>query len=103
MSFLRKLFGLGPKADFRDLIQNQKAQIVDVRTASEFKQGHVKNSINIPLTNISNAGKKIKKDRPVVLCCASGMRSGQATRVLKSKGIDAYNGGSWNSVDRYVN
>ena len=103
MSFLRKLFGLGPKADFRDLIQNQKAQIVDVRTAAEFRQGHVKNSINIPLTNISNAGKKIKKDRPVVLCCASGMRSGQATRVLKSKGIDAYNGGSWNSVDRYVN
>lgn len=101
MSFLRKLFGLGPKADFHDLIHNRKAQIVDVRTPGEFKQGNVKKSINIPLQNISNPGKKIKKDRPVVMCCASGSRSGMATRMLKKQGFEVYNGGSWNSVNRH--
>jgi len=102
MSFLRKLFGLGPKADFRALIKEQKAQIIDVRTPAEFKSGHIRNSINVPLGNIQNAGKKIKSDRPIILCCASGMRSGQATRMLKAKGVEAYNGGSWTSVKQYV-
>ena len=37
MGFLSKLLGLGPKADFQDLIANQKAQIIDVRTPGEFK------------------------------------------------------------------
>ncbi len=102
MGFLTKLLGLGPKADFKDLISNQRAQIIDVRTPGEFKQGHVKNSKNIPLNTIANSLVKIKKDRPVVLCCASGMRSGSATRILKGNGFDAHNGGSWGSLNKYV-
>jgi rhodanese-related sulfurtransferase len=102
MGFFAKLFGLGPKADFQDLIVNQKAQIIDVRTPGEFKQGHLKNSKNIPLNSISSATKKIKKDKPVVLCCASGMRSANATRILKNQGYEAYNGGSWGSLNKYV-
>ncbi len=102
MGFLSKLLGLGPKADFQDLISNQKAQIIDVRTPAEFKQGHVRNSKNIPLNTIANSLGKIKKDRPVVLCCASGMRSGSATRILKGNGFDAHNGGSWGSLNKYV-
>ena len=102
MGFFSKLFGFGPKADFQDLIANQKAQIIDVRAPAEFKQGHVRNSKNIPLNNIANSLGKIKKDRPVVLCCASGMRSGSATLILKGNGFDAQNGGSWGSLNKYV-
>lgn len=101
MGFFSKLFG--PKHDWADLIQNQKAKIVDVRTPAEFKGGHIKGSINIPLNNIASAQKKLKGKEPIVLCCASGMRSGQATQILKSKGFDAvYNGGGWRSLQRHV-
>jgi len=37
--------------------------------------------------------------QPIVLCCASGMRSGQATAYLKSLGVDCENGGSWLDVN----
>ncbi|CAG0910910.1 unnamed protein product, partial [Cyprideis torosa] len=75
-----------------DLVQNRKAYIVDVRTPGEYKRGHVKGSINIPLNSIGTADKKLKGKDPIVLCCASGARSGQAARVLKTKGFEAYNG-----------
>ncbi len=101
MGFFQKLFGLGPKVDLADIINNQKALIVDVRTPGEFKQGHVKGSINIPLNTIAQADKKLKGKEPIVLCCASGMRSGNATSQLKSKGYSqVFNGGSWNKVNR---
>jgi rhodanese-related sulfurtransferase len=104
MSFFRNLFGLGPKVDMADLIQNRKAYIVDVRTPGEFKNGHIKGSVNIPLQSISGADKKLKGKEPIVLCCASGARSGQATSMLKSKGFtEVYNGGSWHSVKRHTN
>ena len=102
MGFLSRLLGIGPKADFQDLIQNQKAQIIDVRTSGEFKRGSLKGSRNIPLSNFQNAHTKIKKNKVVILCCASGSRSASATRMLKSKGFDAHNGGSWNSLRKYV-
>jgi rhodanese-related sulfurtransferase len=41
---------------------------------------------------------KLNKNKPVITCCASGMRSGSAKGLLKSKGFDAYNGGSWTSL-----
>lgn len=99
MGFFSKLFG--PKVDLADLIQNQKAYIVDVRTPGEFRQGKVRGSVNIPLNNIANADNKLKGRSPIVLCCASGSRSGQAARILRSKGFDAHNGGSWQNVKRY--
>ena len=96
MSIIRKLFGLGPKVNYHELIDNG-AVLIDVRTPSEFSMGNAKGSQNIPLDRISGKVKKIKQlNKPVVLCCASGMRSGQATSILKSKGIEeVYNGGSW--------
>ena len=101
MGFFSKLFG--PKHDWADIIHNQKAKIVDVRTPSEFKGGHIKGSQNIPLNNINKAHKKIKGKQPIVLCCASGMRSGQAVQMLKSQGFtDVYNGGGWRSLQRHV-
>ena len=74
--------------------------IIDVRTPGEFMGGHVAGSINIPLQEIQNRKDEIMAlTQPIVLCCASGMRSGQATAYLKSLGVDCENGGSWLDVN----
>ncbi len=75
------------------------AVIVDVRTKGEYQLGAIPGSKNIPLQQISSKISEIKKwDKPVILCCASGMRSGSAAGILKSKGIEAMNGGGWSSL-----
>jgi len=74
--------------------------IVDVRTPPEFMGGNAKGSVNIPLQQIQQRLDEIKQmPQPVILCCASGARSEQATRFLKSNGIECENGGSWLSVN----
>lgn len=79
---------------------NEGAVVVDVRTPAEFQGGHVAGSKNIPLNLISNRVDEIKAfNKPVVLCCASGNRSGQATAYLKQHGITCENGGSWMEVN----
>ncbi len=96
---IKQLLGLGPKIDYRELVKNG-AQIVDVRTPGEFKGGHIKGAVNIPLQNISSQMNRIRKDKPVITCCASGMRSSSAKSILKSNGYsDVYNGGGWVSLD----
>ena len=96
-NFLKNLFGGGPSIDIADLIKNG-AQIIDVRTRGEFAGGHVKGSINIPLQELESNIKKIKKDKPIITCCASGMRSGSAKSILSAQGFTVYNGGSWNGL-----
>ncbi len=77
-----------------------KKTIVDVRTPEEFSEGNVNGSINIPLHEIQNRLEEIKNMQgPIILCCASGGRSGQATAFLKHQGLDCENGGSWLSVN----
>jgi rhodanese-related sulfurtransferase len=98
IQFIKKLFGAGPKTDFKALLQNG-AQIVDVRTKEEFQSGHIKGSVNLPLNNLGNQMNKLKKDKPVITCCASGMRSAAARNILKSRGFkEVYNGGGWMSL-----
>ena len=98
MGLFRKIFGIGPKVDCHELLKNG-AVLIDVRTPSEYSAGHVKGSTNIPLDKIKTKVDKIKQlKKPVVLCCRSGMRSGQATSILKSAGVqEVYNGGAWNN------
>jgi phage shock protein E len=99
MGFLSNLFGLGPKVDLKEMINNG-AVIIDVRSPGEFSGGHAKGAINIPLDKLKNELPKIKNyKKPLVVCCASGMRSGNAKRILDQNGIEAvYNGGSWTSL-----
>ena len=74
--------------------------IIDVRTPGEFMGGHVVGSINIPLSDITTKLEEIKKmNQPIILCCASGGRSGQATMFLKQNGVNCSNGGSWLDVN----
>jgi phage shock protein E len=84
------------------LIKENKGVIVDVRTYGEFQGGNVVDSINIPLNEIPERLDEIKKlQGPIILCCASGMRSEQAQHFLSQKDIDCYNGGSWLFVNYY--
>lgn len=95
MSFIRKILGLGPKVDCHELLKNG-AILIDVRTPKEYAQGNVSGSQNIPLDDIDGKLKKIKAlNKPIVLVCASGMRSARATSILKQNGLEAFNGGSW--------
>jgi phage shock protein E len=73
--------------------------IIDVRTPAEFMGGHVVGSVNIPLQNIIDHVEEIKQMKePIIFCCASGNRSGQATHYFKSLGVSCENGGSWMEV-----
>lgn len=102
IDFLKKLLGLGPATDFKALLK-EGAQIIDVRTKAEFDQGHVKGAVNIPLNNLSNHYAKMKKDKPIITCCASGVRSAQAKNILKANGFArVYNGGGWSSLKRKI-
>jgi phage shock protein E len=96
IQFFKTLFGLGPKTDYAGLVKNG-AVIVDVRTKGEYAGGHIKGSINIPLDQLrSNLNKLSDKKKPVITCCASGMRSASAKAVLKAAGYEeVYNGGGW--------
>lgn len=97
--FFKKLFG--EKVNLGELI-TAGATIIDVRTKDEFQRGHVRNSVNIPLDKLQNNLKKIDRNKPVITCCASGMRSASAVSILKSNGFTAvYNGGSWTKVRGY--
>jgi rhodanese-related sulfurtransferase len=78
--------------------------IIDVRTREEFMGGHVAGSINIPLQEIVEREDELKNlQQPIIFCCASGGRSGQATAFFKQKGYDCENGGSWLDVNYQVN
>jgi phage shock protein E len=80
-----------------------KKTIIDVRTPSEFNGGHVEGSINIPLYEVQQRLNEIKAmPQPIILCCASGGRSGQAAYYLSDQGVDCVNGGSWYSVQSEI-
>lgn len=101
LSFLKNLFN-SEKMDLKQLLDDG-AVVIDVRTPEEFRGGHVKNSINIPVNTIGNKADSLKKHKHIILCCASGGRSGMATSMLKAKGFtNVYNGGSWVNVRGYV-
>tara|TARA_B100000768_G_scaffold68126_1_gene65505 strand:+ start:4622 stop:4900 length:279 start_codon:yes stop_codon:yes gene_type:complete len=86
-----------------ELAKSSNTSIVDVRTTEEFKSSRIENSINIPLNLISENIETLKKMQPIVLCCAAGVRSGQAVEFLKFNGLDqVYNGGSWQAVDNMI-
>lgn len=102
INIIKNLFGFGSKANYAQLVE-QGAVIIDVRTKAEYQQGHIKGSQNIPLNNLSNHYSKLKKDKPIIICCASGMRSAQAKNILKSNGYtEVYNGGGWNSLQNKI-
>jgi len=101
-NFIKKLFSSTPAPDFADLAA-KGAIIIDVRTPQEYKSGHIKGSLNIPLQTLTQNLNKIKQGKPIITCCASGMRSASAKSILKNNGFEeVYNGGSWSSLQRHL-
>lgn len=93
-----KLFSSAPPVDFKQLVKDG-AQIIDVRSRGEYNGGHIRGSVNIPLDTLESSLRSIKKDKPVITCCASGMRSASAKRILQSAGYgNVHNGGGWSSL-----
>jgi rhodanese-related sulfurtransferase len=101
LQFIKKLFA-GTSVNFKELV-NKGAVIVDVRSAQEYRTGHVSGSKNIPLDIIRNKIADLKKiNKPVITVCRSGARSGAARNILKSSGIEVYNGGPWTSLKNKI-
>lgn len=82
-----------------EMLKSGNASIVDVRSPEEFMGGNVVGSVNIPLHEVPNRIDDFKGMNNIVLCCASGGRSGQATMFLQQNGIDCVNGGSWLDIN----
>ena len=86
--------------NIQDLINDKNTTIVDVRTEGEFVSGNVNGSINIPLDQLVDRVEELKQMQPLIMCCLSGSRSGQAATYLQSLGCEeVYNGGGWQMVD----
>lgn len=75
------------------------AVFVDVRTPAEFAAGSRPGSLNIPLDTLPGGASGLDKAKPVVLCCASGARSGIAAGILKRQGFaEVLNAGPWRNT-----
>jgi thioredoxin 1 len=70
--------------------------IVDVRTAGEFQNGHLKGAENVPVDQIASAATSWDRNQPLLVYCASGARSATAVQQLESMGFKTiyhFNGG----------
>lgn len=95
---LRRLFGgqpsdgrLGSKVNVSQVLDlvKQGATLLDVRESSEWKSGHAPGAVHVALANIDQAPRRLHKGRPVVVVCATGMRSRTAAKQLRRLGYDA--------------
>lgn len=102
MTLLRKLFSGGPEVDFKQLTKNG-AVIIDVRTPSEYNDGHIHKSLNIPLDQLGQHLSRIKQfNKPVITVCRSGSRSAMAKGMIEKAGIEVYNGGGWSNFEKKI-
>lgn len=75
-------------------LMNDGATLLDVRSANQFKDGHIAGARSLPADQIAAGAKPLEKlqDRPVIVCCDTGTASAAATRVLAGLGFkDVYN------------
>jgi rhodanese-related sulfurtransferase len=94
---LRSLFGAGSAQDITvneahdKLNGSDGALVLDVREPDEFRSGHIKGATLIPLGDLGERLAELPKSQDIVVVCASGSRSGAATRYLVSAGYKAFN------------
>ena len=101
-SVIKRLLGKGNKTDFKQLCSNGAA-IIDVRMQHEFRTGHIKGAINVPLPGLNKEAARLKKlNKPVITCCLSGSRSMMAKGILSKQGLEVYNGGGWQSLQSKI-
>jgi rhodanese-related sulfurtransferase len=71
-----------------DLLE-EGAVLVDVREKDEWRSGHAPQARHIPLGRLESEARRLPKEVPVVVMCASGMRSRGAAAQLRSAGYRA--------------
>jgi rhodanese-related sulfurtransferase len=86
-----------------ELLQQHKAVVVDVRTPEEYINGHLPESINIPIDQLNNHISELKLMNNIIVCCASGMRSKKASLLLMQNNINCIDGGSWLDINKHLN
>ena len=102
MGILSALFGKKSSEDFKTLVK-EGALIIDVRSPAEFAGGHIKGSINIPLDEMQRHIANLKsKNKKIITCCGSGVRSSAAKKVLSEHGLIVLNGGAWNALNKKI-
>ena len=78
--------------ELNDRLKNGKRPIViDVRQPDEYRTGHIAGAKLIPLNKLSHRMKELHQSREIICVCASGNRSGSATRMLVKAGFNAVN------------
>ncbi|MCF8450388.1 MAG: rhodanese-like domain-containing protein [Taibaiella sp.] len=88
--------------NYKELLNNG-ALVIDVRTREEYSGGHFSGSFNLPLDTIEMHAPDLKlKNKPIILVCRSGARSGAAAGILGSMDIETYNGGGWDAFEQAV-
>ena len=86
----------------RELVESN-AFIIDARETGEYNAGHLKNAVNIPLSEFRQRLDEIPKDQPVYIHCRSGQRSYNMVMALQNLGYEnVYNiSGSFLGVNLY--
>jgi phage shock protein E len=79
------------------------AIILDVRTAEEYKMGHIDGAVNISLGTIRERYKELDTTKMYITTCSHGLRSVKAESLLKERGFkNVYNGGAWTDLQEIV-
>lgn len=78
------------------------AVILDVRTESEYKTGHIKGAVNLPLSRLHADSLPLNHSSIYITVCSHGLRSVKAVSLLKERGYKAYNGGAWPDLESTI-
>jgi phage shock protein E len=98
------MFGLFSKQKKNTIARYLKegAQLVDVRTSSEFNSNHITDSKNIPVQGLDQKMDSLDKSKPVIVYCAMGGRSDIAAAKLKASGFKVANAGGIGSMRKHL-
>ena len=112
MNLLAKLFGntnngtatahlSAGEYKMRFVETNTPHLLVDVRTAADFAEGHLKGARNLPVQEVQRKMRELPTDKPVILYCRSGNRSGMALQMLQAAGYtNVYNAGALHELTK---
>ena len=103
LTLIKNILGIKTPINHYELIKNG-AIIIDVRSKSEFDQGHIKGSLNFPFMELGHSAYSINNlGKPLIVCCSNGDRSSYAILILKSHGFnEVYNGGNWVDLKKII-
>jgi rhodanese-related sulfurtransferase len=85
-------YGILQTEQLKTLLANETPLLVDVREPAEYQVGHIPGALNLPLRELTQHLEQIPHDRPVVLYCSTGYRTGIGVMALHLLGYDNVRG-----------